>query len=343
VDATGVKVNYSLPSSLEFLASPDDYDPASGVWDIGNLPWGTVASMEIAAKAQKAGGAVNTATIMGNEVDPNTENNTASLTIQVWSSGGSGGVMPPVNPPVPPVNPPIPPTPPNPNPPIPHIPPEPGPGPSNPPKTQLDRDIAGVRGAVSSGNTEENVPEWTGDPGPEFTQEEYEGWVKTMLKFSVEVAILAFMEFTPSGGSASGEYLQSVKNAFLNNFKALNTISSYFNKVMRTKQISDVLANANKIINNPTVQKALKTWDELLNKAGFNYGMEVFKRGMYKLFPGQEAKIDALLLAYSSAQFIQDPDGTINAVIDIITSLMKGQLPDRESFEKVFIFDPVQD
>jgi hypothetical protein len=257
--------------------------------------------------------------------------------------------QPPNNPPTPPTppgptppdSPPLPPTPPNPNPPIPHIPPEPGPGPSNPPKTQLDRDIAGVRGAVSSGNTEENVPEWTGDPRPEFTQEEYEGWVKTILKFSVEVAILAFMEFTPSGGSASGEYLQSVKNAFLNNFKALNTIGKYFGNNKYVKYLQEARKT---IKESPTIEKALKGWDDLVSTSGFNYGMSVFKRGMYKLFPGQEAKIDALLLAYSSAQFITDPLGTPNAIADIIISIfLEGKLPDRESFEKVFIFEPAQD
>lgn len=102
----------------------------------------------------------------------------------------------------------------------------------------------------------------------------------------------------------------------------------------------------NKAVNNPTVQKALKAWDSFLNKVGFNYGMSVFKKGLYKLFPDKKSEIDSLLLLlllFSSWQFLNDPDGTINAIIDTSTSLMKGKLPDRESFEKIFIFDPAQD
>jgi len=226
--------------------------------------------------------------------------------------------------------------------------PEPMPSPSNTPQTQLQRDIAGVRQAVQQGSFQDEVnrsfiPDWNEDPSPPPTNEEYEGWLNTMLKFSVEVAILAFIEFTPGGGSATGEYLQGIKTTFLNNFKALNTITSYFNKMIRTKQVSDALTKVNKVINNPTVQKALKAWTSFLNKVGFNYGMSVFKKGLYKLFPDKKSEIDSLLLLFSSWQFLNDPDGTINAIIDTITSLMKGKLPNRESFEKIFIFDPVQD
>ncbi|BDZ69993.1 hypothetical protein [Methanobacterium petrolearium] len=235
--------------------------------------------------------------------------------------------------------------------------PGPGPGPSPEPEptpeplnlsTQLQRDIAGVRQAVQQGSFQDEmnrsfIPDWKEDPSPPPTNEEYEGWLNTMLKFSVEVAILAFIEFTPSGGSATGEYLQGIKSTFLNNFKALNTIVSYFNKMKNVEQISNALTKVNKVINNPTVQKALKAWDRFLNKVGFNYGMSVFKRGLYKLFPDKKSEIDSLLLLFSSWQFLNDPYGTINAIIDTITSIMKGKLPDRESFEKIFIFDPVQD
>jgi len=184
------------------------------------------------------------------------------------------------------------------------------------------------------------VPEWREDPEPELTQEEYEDWAKTMLKLSVEVIALAIIELAPTGGSASGEYLQGVKNSFVNNFKVLGTITKYFGNNKYVKYLQE----ARKAIKeSPTIEKTLKGWDKLISTFGFNYGMSVFKRGIYKLFPGQEAKIDSLLLIYSSIQFIKDPAGTINALIDTVTSLMKGQLPDRENFEKLFIFDPVQD
>ncbi|MDP3622792.1 MAG: hypothetical protein Q8R66_02550, partial [Methanobacteriaceae archaeon] len=225
--------------------------------------------------------------------------------------------------------------------------------------TQLQRDIRYIRDFTSYTPTDNSqdsgqndnkkpneppkMPDWTGDPGPELTQEEFEDWGKSILKFSVEVAVLAFLEFVPMGGSATGEYLQGIKSTFLNNFKALNTIKKYFGNNKYIGKLSDELDKANKVINYPTVQKTLQAWDGFLRVAGFNYGMSVFKRGLYKLFPGQEGKIDALLLIYSSWQFIKDPEGTKNAIIDIFTSLMQGQLPDRESFEKIFIFDPAQD
>jgi uncharacterized repeat protein (TIGR01451 family) len=359
-----VKVNYKIPLGLKLLSynGAGTYDSSTGIWSVGILPAGGNVTLELTLQANNAGAIVNTAIVYSDLSDLNPLNNQAgfnlvtnALDLDDIPGGELNGLLytfppdiKPPNPPTPPDTPLLPPIPPTPGPTPPDnppIPPNPNP-PAEPqkPSTQLGRDIAGVRQAVSSGNTEENVPEWTGDPGPEFTQEEYEGWVKTMLKLSVEVIAFGIIEFTPSGGSASGEYLQGIKNAFLNNFRTLNTITKYFGNNRYIGQISEAFKDARKVINNPTVEKIVNAWDKFLNKWNFNYGMEVFKRGLYKLFPGQESKIDALLLCYSSYQFITDPLGTLNAIADIITSiLLEGKLPDRESFEKVFIFDPAQD
>ncbi|MDP2836291.1 MAG: DUF11 domain-containing protein, partial [Methanobacteriaceae archaeon] len=81
--------------------------------------------------------------------------------------------------------------------------------PDNTPKTQLQRDIHYIRDFTSYTPTDNSqdsgqndnkkpneppkMPDWTGDPGPELTPEEYEDWGKSILKFSVEVAVLAFL------------------------------------------------------------------------------------------------------------------------------------------------------
>ncbi|MEN4017174.1 MAG: DUF11 domain-containing protein [Methanobacterium sp.] len=169
-NSASVKVNYKIPLGLKLLSSQGTgtYDSDTGIWNVGVLPAGGDATMELILQANNAGSIVNTAIVYSDLPDLNPLNNQAGFNLvanapdldDIPGDGLNGlpydfpdEVKPPNNPPnnppnQPPNNPPAPPTPPNPNPPIPPTPPGPGPGSSNPPRTQLDRDIGYVRGYV---------------------------------------------------------------------------------------------------------------------------------------------------------------------------------------------------
>lgn len=80
---TGVVVNDLLPSGYTYVsstASTGTYTSGTGVWTIGNLNAGQSANLEIIATVKSTGSYTNTATISGDLIDPDTTNNTASVT-----------------------------------------------------------------------------------------------------------------------------------------------------------------------------------------------------------------------------------------------------------------------
>ena len=84
--ATGVTVTDQLPDGLTFLSAngtPGSYDPGTGQWTVGALADGATATLVLRAKATKAGRISNTATATGNEKDPDTTNNTDTVTVCV--------------------------------------------------------------------------------------------------------------------------------------------------------------------------------------------------------------------------------------------------------------------
>jgi uncharacterized repeat protein (TIGR01451 family) len=84
-DATGVVVTDVLPSGLTFVSaapSQGTYAPATGVWSIGGILFGTGKTLQIVATVSQPGNIVNTATkTAGNETDPNPSNNSASAVV----------------------------------------------------------------------------------------------------------------------------------------------------------------------------------------------------------------------------------------------------------------------
>ncbi|MFF2958141.1 hypothetical protein ACFVT1_04290 [Streptomyces sp. NPDC057963] len=83
--ATGVTVTDRLPDGLAFLSAdgPGSYDPATGRWTVGTLADGAGATLVLRAKATEAGPISNTATVTGNEKDPDPTDNTDTVTICV--------------------------------------------------------------------------------------------------------------------------------------------------------------------------------------------------------------------------------------------------------------------
>lgn len=85
-DATGVIVTDQLPEGLTFLSADGttgSHDPATGQWTVGDLADGSTATLVLRAKATKAGLLSNTATATGNEKDPDTTNNTDTVSVCV--------------------------------------------------------------------------------------------------------------------------------------------------------------------------------------------------------------------------------------------------------------------
>ncbi len=81
-NATGVSVADQLPSGYTYDSDNGSgaYNSTTGVWTIGNLAKNTSASLDIVATVKESGNYINTATVSGNQQDPNPGNNTASST-----------------------------------------------------------------------------------------------------------------------------------------------------------------------------------------------------------------------------------------------------------------------
>jgi len=92
-DATGVQVTDNLPSGLTYLSSAvsaGTYDPATGIWQIGNLALNSTATLQITARVNQTGNVVNIARKTGEDQydpnggnDPNAGNNFGTTTINV--------------------------------------------------------------------------------------------------------------------------------------------------------------------------------------------------------------------------------------------------------------------
>jgi len=85
-NATGVVMNDLLPAGLTYVshtASVGTYNPGSGVWTIGSLAVNASRTLTITATVTAAAlpRVTNTATITGNEYDPNLLNNTSVVTV----------------------------------------------------------------------------------------------------------------------------------------------------------------------------------------------------------------------------------------------------------------------
>lgn len=87
-DATGVEVSDVLPDGVTFVSADPaaEYNSTTGVWTIGDLANGAVALLDINVTANLDAGdtaPVNTATVTSDTKDPNWDNNTASVTVEI--------------------------------------------------------------------------------------------------------------------------------------------------------------------------------------------------------------------------------------------------------------------
>ncbi|MCV9930207.1 gliding motility-associated C-terminal domain-containing protein [Flavobacterium sp. LS1R49] len=82
-NATGVMINDLLPSGYTFAsatANTGTYNAGTGIWTVGNLSNNFIGTLSITAAVNATGVYANTATISGNESDPNSANNTSTAT-----------------------------------------------------------------------------------------------------------------------------------------------------------------------------------------------------------------------------------------------------------------------
>ena len=85
-DATGVEVLDQLPDGYEFVsasATGGSFDANTGLWTIGNLNQGASATLTIQAAVTAVNDYLNTASISGDQVDPDSSNNSASAGISL--------------------------------------------------------------------------------------------------------------------------------------------------------------------------------------------------------------------------------------------------------------------
>jgi uncharacterized repeat protein (TIGR01451 family) len=85
VDASGVVVDDVLPAGLAFAsatASQGSYDPASGMWQVGNVTTAAPQTLALRAVVTSSSTLTNTATIAhADQFDPNLGNNAASVVV----------------------------------------------------------------------------------------------------------------------------------------------------------------------------------------------------------------------------------------------------------------------
>jgi len=83
--ARGVVVSDPLPAQLQFVTAVTPtqgiYDGQTGIWDVGTLPDGGQASLQVVARILGPGTIVNTAEVSSVTVDPDLTNNTSSVTV----------------------------------------------------------------------------------------------------------------------------------------------------------------------------------------------------------------------------------------------------------------------
>jgi uncharacterized repeat protein (TIGR01451 family) len=83
--ATGVTVTDPFPAGLVFVSaavpSQGTYDPVTGIWSVGTLVNGTVATLSVTARVTVMGPIVNNAVAAADEIDPVLSNNNSSVTI----------------------------------------------------------------------------------------------------------------------------------------------------------------------------------------------------------------------------------------------------------------------
>ena len=83
-DATGVRVDDVLPNGFNYIShttTTGTYNVTTGVWNIGNIPVGMVHVFTVTAQVNTNNDYTNIAVISGDQVDPNTVDNTSTVTV----------------------------------------------------------------------------------------------------------------------------------------------------------------------------------------------------------------------------------------------------------------------
>jgi uncharacterized repeat protein (TIGR01451 family) len=97
--ATGVTVNETLPTGMTFVSSSSSQGTCSGTstvsCSIGALGNGSSATVTIVVTPTQTGGISNTATVIANEVDPDTSNNSDTRVVTVNGAGSTLSALTP--------------------------------------------------------------------------------------------------------------------------------------------------------------------------------------------------------------------------------------------------------
>ena len=98
--SVGVQVADKLPQGLTFVkyaASTGTYDPATGIWTIGDLKNGETAWINITSTVDQVGNITNNASVTSMTYDPNIEGSSSSASLDAQQPQSGGGVVTPDN------------------------------------------------------------------------------------------------------------------------------------------------------------------------------------------------------------------------------------------------------
>jgi uncharacterized repeat protein (TIGR01451 family) len=344
-NSASVKVNYKIPIGLKLLSSQGTgtYDSDTGIWNVGVLPAGGDATMELILQVNNAGYFVNLVSIYGDLAlfstkslssflkrvvkawsvkaassmpDSNPGNNQARYDLTSVDPGQTSNanilpydfpdnIKPPNqdNSPKKPDDPLLPPD-------KPPEPPDYGP---LYPKTQLDRDVAAVREAISRGELNKSVlPKWN-----LTTEEKVDDWetFSMMVDIAAELLYIGSIASTPG----SGEYLQQVKNGMIEAMSSLKMAARYF--TTNPRKAFDLLKRGFQQAGESFVDDAFM---EALSKKTFrldpNVAQTLLQEALCKIFPKQAAQIRTLLTLLGGINFISDPLEIYKAWGDVVYS-----------------------
>lgn len=336
-----VNVNYQVPLGLKLLSTNGlgFYNSLNGNWDVGRLPVGNTATLELVLQASYPGYFVNTAIISilsaayrtkntkklncefpqaaaGDLPDLNPSNNQASVGISSQNPNyephqGQMNILPESQ-----------------N--FPTQPTEPEPSPSNddPPvrkpfsNDQLNRDWAAIRDIVPTGSFNNTIlPEWkvSIDP-PEIDKWEM---LSIAIDFAGELLFLGTIATTPG----SGEYLQQVQTGMIKAIDSLKLAARYFTKdpLRAFRTLRGGFTNMGK---NFVSEDFMKGVSSKTFRFDPNVAQTVLQEGLCKIFPKQAPQIRTLFNLISGINFIKDPFEIIKSWGAVVYSLFTEGIPD---------------
>ncbi|MDP3623343.1 MAG: hypothetical protein Q8R66_05360 [Methanobacteriaceae archaeon] len=171
---------------------------------------------------------------------------------------------------------------------------------------------------------------------PEPTKSELSDLESLLVGFGAELLLYGAAALVPN------EYLQQVQSGMARAFSTIGKIAEYFGGEKKLESLKILLNAKHNSINEPGFLKWNTRLSAVLDGLGPNIGMKILEKIACKIFPGASTEIKVFLNAFSISQFIMNPFGSLNAIIDAGTALFAKVIPDPKDLMEVLIAEPIK-